>query len=587
MHSRTSRPQNFAVLLAIAWLLIAVQLFAQYWTATADSLFDSDDAMRLVEVRSFLAGHGWFNLHEARVAPPLGYDSHWSRLIDAGLAGLFLIFHWVADSALAERLMRAVWPVLWIMPTLVGTAAIAWRIAGRQAAMIVLVFAVIGMPAFYQFTPGRIDHHNVQIALAVLALAATVWSDRSRWAPWAAGALSGFALAIGFESLPYLALCGAALATRCVIDRKGMSALRAYGLSVAASTATAFFASVGPDQWMHSACDAIAVNSMLPVVIGGLMLASGASLVRSERAVWRLALVALSAGLAMVAFVLIEPRCLSGPYAMMTPAAKSLWLANVPEMKPFMLMARETPVLGAWMATFPLLALLSAVSLAQHREQRHDFGFLVSVAAQLIAMALTVFIIKGFSYGIWLGMPLVAAWTLRLFAHFKLTSLPARAVLTLMLAPLSLSLAASTIAHATVAIGHAAADERACFRFDSYATLARLKTGIVATNILDYAPHVLALTSHSVMAAPYHRLSDAILAEYRAFASPAEDAKRIFVQSHVDYIAICGARGPVGLGAAELKAGLWGLLQAGLVPDWLTQVPDTRGQAFVIYRVKP
>jgi hypothetical protein len=585
MHSKTSRPQNIAVLLAVAWLLIAAQLFAQYWTATASSLFDSDDAMRLVEVRSFLAGHGWFNLHEARIDPPLGYDSHWSRLIDAGLAGLFALFRWLVDNAMAERLMRTVWPILWIMPMLAGTAAIAWRIAGRPAALIALVFAVIGMPAFHQFTPGRIDHHNVQMALSVLALAATVWSDRLRWAPWAAGALTGFALAIGFESLPYLTLCGAALATCYVIDRARMPALRAYGLSVAASTAAAFLVSVGPDHWMRSACDEIAVNSAAPVVIGGLIVACGVSLLKSEHAVLRLALVALSAGSAALIFSLIEPRCLSGPYAMMAPAAKSLWLANIPEMKSFVSMAHDLPLLGAWMAPFPLLALLSAVFMAQDGAQRRDFGFLVSVAALLIATTLTVFMIKGFSYGIWLGMPLVAAGTLRLFARLKLTNPLARAVVILTLAPLTLSLAASSIAYATAA--PTTADERVCFQIDSYAPLARLKTGNVATNILDYAPHVLALTSHSVMAAPYHRLSDAILAEYRAFATSPADARRIFVEAHVDYVAICGSRGPVGVGAAELQAGLWGLLQTGKVPDWLALVPQSRGQAFTIYRVMP
>ena len=255
-------------------------------------------------------------------------------------------------------------------------------------------------------------------------------------------------------------------------------------------------------------------------------------------------------------FCLIEPQCLSGPYAMMTPAAKSLWLANIPEMKSFVSMAHDLPLLGAWMAPFPLLALLSAAFMAQDGAQRRDFGFLVSVAALLIATTLTVFRIKGFSCGIWLGRPLVAAWTLRLFARLKLTNLLARAVVLLTLAPLTLSLAASSIAHATVA--PATADERVCFQIDSYAPLARLKTGNVATNILDYAPHVLALTSHSVMAAPYHRLSDAILAEYRAFASSSEDARRILVEAHVDYVATCGSRGPVGLGAAELQAGLWG-----------------------------
>ena len=76
---------------------------AQFWTLTAETLPDTDDAMRLVQVRSFLSGQGWFDLHQARFDPPAGYDSHWSRLIDAGLAGLFIAFKTFVDPALAER----------------------------------------------------------------------------------------------------------------------------------------------------------------------------------------------------------------------------------------------------------------------------------------------------------------------------------------------------------------------------------------------------------------------------------------------------------------------------------------------------
>jgi len=41
---------------------------------------------------------GWFDRHQARLLPPLGYDAHWSRLIDAGLAGLLLIFKRAAPA---------------------------------------------------------------------------------------------------------------------------------------------------------------------------------------------------------------------------------------------------------------------------------------------------------------------------------------------------------------------------------------------------------------------------------------------------------------------------------------------------------
>ena len=138
-----------------------------------------------------------------------------------GLAGTLWVFGLFAEPAMAERLMRTAWPMLWLLPTMAGTAAIAWRIAGREAALVALLMAVIGLPALHQFRPGRIDHHNVQIALAVLAVAATVWSDRVRWAALAAGAVTGLAMAIGLECLPYLLVCAAAFAMRYVVDPKG------------------------------------------------------------------------------------------------------------------------------------------------------------------------------------------------------------------------------------------------------------------------------------------------------------------------------------------------------------------------------
>src|SRR6185312_17443849 len=102
MPNKLLRQPNFGALVVLVWLLVALGLLLQFWTQTAETLLDTDDAMRLVEMRAWVAGHGWFDLHEARVQPPLGYDSHWSRLIDAGLAGLFLIFRSGLDPHSAE-----------------------------------------------------------------------------------------------------------------------------------------------------------------------------------------------------------------------------------------------------------------------------------------------------------------------------------------------------------------------------------------------------------------------------------------------------------------------------------------------------
>jgi len=211
--SAPTRQPNFALLLVLVWLLAVLQLVAQHWVETGQTLIDTDDAMRLTQMYDWLGGRGWYDLNQPRVAP-IGYEAHWSRLVDAGLAGTLWIFTRFTDAAFAERLVRTVWPALWLLVAMAGIAATVWRVAGRNGALVALVLLAVGKPAYAQFLPGRVDHHNVQIALSMLVLSATVWSDRVRWAAAAAGALTALALAIGLECLSFLVVSGAAMAFR-------------------------------------------------------------------------------------------------------------------------------------------------------------------------------------------------------------------------------------------------------------------------------------------------------------------------------------------------------------------------------------
>jgi hypothetical protein len=586
MSSRDVREPSFTMLLVLAWLAVAVQLLVDDWGRTALSLSDTDDALRLVQVRAFLHGQGWFDLHEARLGPPAGYDSHWSRLIDAGLAGLFLVFNLFTGTELAERLMRAVWPVLWIVPTAIGAAALAWRIAGRGAANVVLLFVVIGLPAYQQFRPGRIDHHNVQIALALLALAAAAWSDRLRWCAIAAGLLTGLAMAIGLEGLAFLMVAGAAPALAYALDRAGAPALQSYGLALAAGTAAGFVVSVGPDHWGRSVCDSMAVNWMAPVVAAGLLLAAAGRLLASNRAVVRCGALGGIVVIAAALFAAIEPRCLGGPYAMMDPALRPIWLAHVTEMQPLVSVALKTPVMGAAILAFPAVTLVAALLLTGDREVRRNPGFLLAAVAFLLAMAMTFATAKIFNYAIWMGMPVVAAWSLHLFARFRLHSLAARTFAAILLTPAVLSAVAIAVVQAA---GVDKVDdkpaERRCFQTAGYAQLARLPQGLIATDV-DYGPFVLALTPHRVLGAPYHRLAAGIMAAHQAFALPPDGARQVLERNGVDYVVSCGKHTFVGVTDAERDASLWAHLAAGEIPDWLDKLPEQEGEAFTVYRVR-
>ncbi|WP_204270762.1 hypothetical protein, partial [Escherichia coli] len=82
------------------------------WSTLPDLLGDTDDAVRLVQVREWLAGKSWFDLHTDRLGMADGLVSHWSRLIDVGVGGLITLFGWFVPADQAELAARAVWPLL-------------------------------------------------------------------------------------------------------------------------------------------------------------------------------------------------------------------------------------------------------------------------------------------------------------------------------------------------------------------------------------------------------------------------------------------------------------------------------------------
>jgi hypothetical protein len=573
------RSRRLGAFLLLAWFALCTQLLAMYWEQSAWTMPDADDAMRLVQVREFLAGHGWFDLHEARLSPPLGYDSHWSRFIDVGLAGLYLLFRAFADQATAERLMAVTWPMLWLLPAMASVAAIARRLGGRDAAFIVLLLAAFCGPGMQQFRPGRIDHHNIHIALSLAVVAATVWSDRLRWAAWVAGALSGLALAIGFENLPFLMMCGAAFGLRYIVSPVAARALREYGLALAASTLAIFLCSVPPSRWTHPVCDMIAINSAFAVIAAGLAVAA-ASRWRSERLGARIVSIGLSGALAAAIFLAIEPRCSGGVYAMVDPAIRPIWLDHVSETKPMLEIIQRAGASGLGIVAFPAVALIAAFLVVRRAGRLGDFGLLAAWAAFLLSIAYMMAANRGVSYAVWLGAPFVAAALGEAFSALRWSSVALRFAVTLMLTPTAITVA--TVALASAAgerqLNMNSAERQACVRRDNFAPLLDVPKGLVAVNELEWGPYVLAWSPHSVLAAPYHRIPEGIVASYRIFNSPPDQAHQEIDKHHVDYLFVCGKAE-----ANQESGSLIARLQAGAVPDWLKVVAPGSP---AIYRVQ-
>lgn len=271
---------------------------------------------------------------------------------------------------------------------------------------------------------------------------------------------------------------------------------------------------------------------------------------------------------------------------MVDPAVWPIWLSEVREMMPLWRVFAVNPLTASAIAAFPAVGVVAAFALLRDRRSRDDFATLANCAVFLTASLTTILAIRAFSYAIWLGMPLVAAAGLRLFAFVGLRSIGGRVFGSLLLTPLALSSGAITAASAAGLEdrdGFGRPGMRACLETASYPALASIPPGLIVADV-SFGPFILALTPHSVMAAPYHRLTTGIVAAHKVLASPPDRAETSARGIGATYIVVCGTRPPDGIAGPDLAQSLWGQLTAGQVPAWLEPVPLSG--PFHAYRVK-
>jgi hypothetical protein len=580
-------------LLLIVWCAtVATQI---YVGLGAGAGYSTDDAMRLVEVRDFLAGQSWFDLTQYRLNPPEGMWTHWSRLIDLPLAALIGAGGILAPPTLAERIAAIVWPAGLLLLYLAGVVALARGLAGDAAARLALIFAALTAPVLQHFRPGAFDHHNAQLVLLVWSLALATRAP-APGAPSRAAALAGamcaLSLAIGVEMVPAIAALAAVIALRWIVHGDAVrQTTAAFALSFAAATLALFAATVPPARYGIAACDALSIVYVLAagiggIGLGGLAVASGLSTVRQ-----RLGTAAALGALVVATLVLGFPACLGDPYGHMDPRLSALWLANVSEARNVLSMLRDLPqeilpqyglpaaalVLGTvralrappaerwhWIADLAVLAALGVVALWQVRGSAAANAVAVALAAAALAAAALA---RG---TVILGLGpagLLAALLLNPLTLIAIGNAGARAVEV-----------ATGAQHRTVI----ADGPGTCRRAADYAALAQLPRGLVLA-FIDAGPFVLTETQHAVLAAPYHRNVNGNAATLEAWLAPPDEAAGRLKALGVDYVAFCPGAPERYNYAAYAPDGLAAALSRGEVPKFLERVP-LAGTELAVYR---
>ncbi|HEY1735595.1 MAG TPA: hypothetical protein VGG12_03020, partial [Methylovirgula sp.] len=89
---------------------------------------------------------------------------------------------------------------------------------------------------------------------------------------------------------------------------------------------------------------------------------------------------------------------------------------------------------------------------------------------------------------------------------------------------------------------------------------------------IDAGSHMLALTPHSVLAAPYHRDNDGNRAVIDAMLATPGKAHDILISHHATYLVTCAGLKETEVMARRAPQGLAAALVAGRIPTWLKPV---------------
>lgn len=581
--------RHWKLLTVAAWLLFCAWFVYTRWAnIQAFALGDTDDNMRMMQVRALLAGQDWFDLRQYRLNPPYGANIHWSRLVDLPLAGLILLLRPFLGGADAERAAAAIAPMLPFLILLFGIALTARRLIDPRAFLFPIVALIVAGLTNSMFMPERLDHHGWQLALLAVSVAGVVDPRRLRGG-LTLGISTALSLAIGLEMVIYLALASVAAVLMWVADAGQKRRLLAYAISLGGGTAFSFlvFASYANRA---AVCDALSPVWLSDALLGSALLVGAAWLTPGG---WkaRLAL-AVVAGAAVAGFhALAWPHCLTRLEGV-SPEVYDLWLSKVREARP---VYRHGWQVAAMILALPVTGTIGWALLAWRNRRDGDLfrRTLAAAAPALVAMLLLFWQTRtgpaaqmlatvGAVAIIWVLAPVFdrarQAWV-RTVGVVAVALIGFGAVV-----PLGLKLApprASTERDRQIEKAN-----RLCNFIRSYAPIARQPKGVVFT-FLDYSPRLITLTRHDAIMGPYHRNGEQIADAMKAFRGSVDNARTIFAKYRADYVLTCPYSSTTTIFMAEAPDGFYAQLARGKVPSWLSPVALPSDSPFRMWKINP
>ncbi|MGE0773443.1 MAG: AcrB/AcrD/AcrF family protein [Sphingomonadaceae bacterium] len=570
----------------IAWACFAVWLIVWKWAAIHwFALGDTDDNMRMSQVRALIHGQNWYDLRQYKLNPPDGFNVHWSRLVDMPIAGTILLTRPLFGGIMAEKIAVTAAPLLALGVALYALMLIAQRLIDRHAWIVAIPILAAAQVSLNMWAPLRIDHHGWQLAFLLWVIAGSADRDRLRGG-LTTGLATALSLVIGLEMLPYLALAGIMTVLAWVRDDAAAPRLRGYGLALAGGCAVgyALFASNDNRAYVCDAFSPVYLSAMLTA--GGLAVLLSVSPLSNRTA--RLGAAGVAGVALAIAFALVWPDCLGQPERI-SPELEQRWFQYINEAKPMWSHGykRFVPVLApAIIGTAGSLA-----ALWYSRREERVMSWATAAALSLTATLLLFWQTRAGAAAQLLAVPGAAWlgwWALRYTINHR--AMPMRVFGTVAAFALISGLAASALVQAipekprSAARKQVSAANRKCPTMPALAPIARMPEATILT-FVDLGPRLITVTHHKAIAGPYHRNGDAILDVQHSFRSEDPEVAHDVMNRHgATLLLLCPGLSESTIYATQDPEGFYRQLVRGKIPAWLERVPLPEGSPFMLWR---
>lgn len=574
----------------IAWLVYALVLLATRQSEIAGlALRDTDDNMRLAQVRAWLDGQGWYDLRQYKMLPPGGADMHWSRIVDLPIAGLILLLTPLLGAVQAEQWAAGIAPLLPMLIMALSLSLVVRRTVDPAAWPLALLTLLSASILTSMYAPLRLDHHGWQIAMMATALAG-VTDPRPLRGGLIAGLATAISFNIGLEMILILALLAASIVLGWVVRPAERQRMLGYALAIGGASSLGFliFASEA-NRAMR--CDALTPVWLADIMLGAAMLFA---IGWKDRANWKVRLaLAAAAGLSLAAFhALAFPQCLSRLEGV-SPEATQLWLNRVNEARS--VLSHSLRVQGQTLAVVVVglighaVALVAAMRQPDGERRRvvlitaaaSSAAFLLLLWQMRVAPSAQLLAVPGCVALLWLTVPFFLNSRHMLV---RVVATPLVAIIGFGALPYVISNYLPRNAVENMRTTAAKAGGQRCQSKIALEGLNSVPPGTLFAP-LDLGPRLIVMTHHKVIIGPYHRNDEAIVDVIGAYMKTPAEVRPILARYHADYLLQCwDSRAQRSSRSRRVLTDM--LIEKG-APDWLEPVRLPKGSPYLLWRIKP